>query len=186
MSTDHSHPDAAGNRTIPVELRGVDALEEVSLGDIWVAGQPIGILVEKSLERSKELEQRYEELEAENQRLRERIATLEGRVVPDPTTKDYEEKTRDEKVREVRLSCARKATNNSGKASIDYNDVMTLFDHHPSVGHTYTLLKRAATLDGFDYEKRDDGNDRLCVNLDDVKDESVFHAVNKPNGGDPR
>lgn len=132
-----------------------------------------------ALELVNEKDEEIATLQAENEELRERVATLEGRVTPDPSTKDYDEMSRDERVRQIRLSCARKAENNGGKAAIDYNNVMTLFDYHPSVGYAYKLLKLAGELDGFTHEKRTNGNDRLCVNLDEVNDESVFHAVNK-------
>lgn len=188
MSTNQSSGDSidSAHETVPVELRGADSVEDASLSDVWVAGNPIGKLLHSCRETIDDLKTQQDELKAENQQLRERVASLEGRVTPDPTAKEYDEMSRDERVRAVRLSCARKAANNKGKASYDYNDVDTLLDHHPSTGYCFKLLKLAAGLDGFEYEKRSDGNDRLIVTLDDVKDESILHTVNKPNGGDSR
>lgn len=141
-------------------------------------------LAKRALELVNDKDDRIDELEAENEELRTRVEQLESRA-PDPATKDYDDKTREEKVSEVRVSCCRKAQQNGGGAAIDYNDVMTLFDHHPSAGHTYKLLQLAANLGGFSYEKRDGANDRLRVDLTAVKDEAVLSRVNKDvNGGD--
>lgn len=150
----------------------------------WVR-QAEGI-AQNALDFATEKDDRIDELEAENEELRERIATLEGRVTPDPTTKDYDEMSRDERVRQIRVSCARKAVNNGGKAAIDYNNVMTLFDYHPSVGYAYKLLKLAGGLEGFTHETREAANNRLRVDMDAVNDESVFHAVNKDENGGGR
>ncbi|WP_330633698.1 hypothetical protein [Halocatena halophila] len=125
-----------------------------------------------------------EELREQNEALQEQVAMLKGRVTPDPATKDYDELTRDERVHRVRTSCVRKASKNGGRAAIDYNDVMTLLGHHPSTGYAYKLLKLAGELAGFTYEKRERGkNDRLCVDLNAVTDETVLHAVNNREDG---
>lgn len=184
MSAEQSDTVSTDHETVPVELRGVDDADDATLSDVWVAEQPIGNLLDSCRQTISTLETRQEELEAENEQLRDRIATLEGRVTPDPSSKDYDEKTRDEKVREVRLSCARKATQQGGKGSLEYTDVLTLFDHRPSAGHAYTLLRLAAELAGFSYVKRDGENDQLRVTLDDVKDDSIFHGVNKDHNNE--
>jgi predicted RNase H-like nuclease (RuvC/YqgF family) len=143
-------------------------------------------LAKRALDLVNEKDERIETLEADLDDLRERLATLEGRVTPDPTTKAYNEKTRDERVREIRLTVARKATQTGGKASMDYNGVLMLFNGHPSPGYAYKLLDLAANMDGFTYEKREGTNDRLCVDMAAVSDESVFHAVNKDEPSEGR
>jgi hypothetical protein len=143
-------------------------------------------IAKRAIELVNQKDEQIETLEAETADLRDRIATLEGHVTPDPATKEYDEKTRDERVREVRLTIARTASNNGGKAAMDYNDVLMLFNGHPSPGYAYKLLELAANLDGFDYEKREGANDRLCVNMAAVNDEAVFHAVNKDESGEGR
>jgi DNA repair exonuclease SbcCD ATPase subunit len=143
-------------------------------------------LAKRALDLVNEKDERIETLEAETAEVRERLATLEGRVTPDPATKEYDEKTRDERVREIRVTIARTASNSGGKAAMDYNDVLMLFNGHPSPGYAYKLLELAANLDGFTYEQREGANDRLCVNMDAVSDESVFHAVNKDETGEGR
>lgn len=139
-----------------------------------------------ALEVANEKDEEIEALQAENEELRERIAELEGRVTPDPSTKDYDEMSRDERVRQIRVSCAQKTVNNGGKAAIDYNDIMTLFDYHPSVGYAYKLLKLAGELEGFTHETREDANNRLRVDMAAVNDEAVVHAVNNRNNGGGR
>lgn len=173
-SEEFSDPEDDDERIVsarnPELARQMDELRKIA--------EQADLMAKQNLKMVNEQAERIEELEAENEELRERIATLEGRVTPDPSTKEYDEMSRDERVRQVRLSCARKATNNSGKAAIDYNDVLTLFDFHPSAGYAYKLLKIAGELDGFTHEKREGENNRLCVRMDAVNDESVFHAVN--------
>ena len=61
---------------------------------------------------------RLNDLDAENDRLRNRVAELEGRVTPDPAGKDYAELTRDEKVHRIRVALVRKAKDNCGAASM--------------------------------------------------------------------
>lgn len=121
------------------------------------------------------------------------IARLQGQVEPDPASKPYDEKTRDEKVFEVRVAVARRAASNGGRASMDYNNVLSLFGERPSPGHAYQLMRVAAgweadekrsTVAGYEYEPRVEANDRLRVDLEAVKDDAVIHAVNNPNEGE--
>lgn len=162
-----------------------DEIEQRAQQADSIAKRAIQLVNEKD-DLVNEKDERIETLETELDDLRERLATLEGRVTPDPTTKTYDEKTRDERVREIRLTVARKATQTGGKAAMDYNDVLMLFNGHPSPGYAYKLLTLAANMDGFTYEKREGANDRLCVKMAAVSDESVFHAVNKDEPGEGR
>lgn len=121
---------------------------------------------------------RVENLETENEQLKERVAELEGNVNPDPTNKEYDDLTRDEKVRKVRetlLSEAQQRRN--GKAKMDYKGVLLLFDNRPSAGHVYQLMEIAAEEEGFDYVDAD--GKAIRVNSNAVKDDGLFHAVNK-------
>ncbi|WP_254535212.1 hypothetical protein [Halomarina litorea] len=119
-----------------------------------------------------------DELREEVADLRERVAQLESTVTPDPEAKPYNQKSRDEKVREVRVALARKALGQkNGKARFDYTDVLSLFGNHPSSGHAYTLMELAGNLDGFEFGTFHDQK-RLRVNLDAVNDDAVLHAAN--------
>ena len=141
--------------------------------------------LENTLEATRQalqlLNEDVDELREENADLRERLARVEGEVSPDPSAKPYQEKTRDEKVREVRIALGRKARQQSGKASMTYTDVLALFGNHPSRGHSYKLMELAANLDGFDYDQHGGDQIRLLVNLDAVNDDAVLHAVNTPD-----
>ena len=120
---------------------------------------------------------RIERLEAENERLTERVAELEANVDPDPTGKAYREMTREEAVRKIREKVLKKAQrNHSGKAQMDYREVLALLDNEPSVGHAYNLMERAGRADGFRYTD----NDGKVIQADSgsVKDETLFHGVN--------
>ena len=141
--------------------------------------------VENTLEATRQalqlLNDDVDELREENADLRERVAHLEGEVTPDPSSKPYNEKSRDEKVREVRIALGRKARQQGGKASMTYTDVLSLFGNHPSRGHSYKLMELAANLDGFEYDQHGGDQIRLLVNLDTVNDDAVLHAVNTPD-----
>lgn len=123
-----------------------------------------------------------EDLERENAELRRQVAALQSEVDPDPGSKEYSDLSRAEKVRQIRERLVDVAgANHNGTAAMKYKDVMWLFDGHPSAGHCYDLMERAGQLDGFDYSAAGGGkgDKRVTVNLDAVKDESLFHGVNK-------
>lgn len=122
--------------------------------------------------------ERIDALQSENEELRKRVIELESQVDPDPTGKPYDELSRAEKVRKVRETIFKEAeSRNTGKAKMDYRDVMMLFDNRPSPGHAYDLMKIAGEEDGFRYDDSD--NKALLVDSDAVKDEAYFHAANK-------
>lgn len=126
------------------------------------------------------LEERVEDLEAENDQLREEIADLREIVNPDPARTDYESLTRQQKVYRVRRFLVEQAaTSATGKSQLSYREVLTLFDGHPSAGHAYDLMDAAANLDGFSYGENAEGEKRVRVELDGVNDETLLHAANK-------
>jgi len=125
--------------------------------------------------------ERIDDLEDENERLRERVAELESVVDPDPGRGEYDSLSKEQKVMKVRVAVASKAAESNGKAAMGYKDVYWLFDGNPSFGHCYDLMQRAAQLDGFGYES--EPRKRITSNLDSVNDETVIHAVNKDIGG---
>lgn len=115
-------------------------------------------------------------------RMQERIDELERLVDPDPGTKDYESLTKAEKVRKVRSAVYRKAKKQTGAAQMTYDEILALFENHPSPGHAYDLMERAGEMDGFEYGNsgpNGNGKKRLAVKTDVVKNETDFHAVNK-------
>ena len=121
---------------------------------------------------------RIERVEAENERLTERVAELEAAVDPDPTGKAYREMSRDEAVRKIRETVLEQAQrSHSGKAQMTYKEVLALLDHEPSVGHAYNLMERAGREDGFQYT--DNNGKVIQANSEGVKDETLFHGVNK-------
>lgn len=112
--------------------------------------------------------------------LQERAAELEELVDPDPGSVSYQQLTFAQKVRRIRRHLVTVASNTDGKCSMFYDDVQKHFGGHPSPGHCYDLMKRAADLDGFNYDQAGggQGQKRIRVNIGDVNDESLIHAAN--------
>ena len=131
-----------------------------------------------------ELNNRVEELEETVDDLQDTVTILENVVDVDLDRKSYEELTREDKAREIQTALIKEAESSStGKAAMNFREVRLLFNGRPSTGHCYDLMDLAAQEQGFDYQERDaDGNNRIVVDLEDVKESLLVHAVN--NGGD--
>ncbi|WP_224450552.1 hypothetical protein [Haloprofundus salilacus] len=120
-----------------------------------------------------------DELEAENERLSERLAELEQLVSPHPESVTYGQLTRSQKVHRIRNKLVDDAASRQTKKSqMVYKDVKWLFDGHPSPGHCYDLMRLAGELEGFSYETGDNRSNRVIVNLAAVNDETLIHAAN--------
>lgn len=128
--------------------------------------------------------QRIDDLEAENEELRERLEKLEMVVKPDPARSDWKNLTHEDKVLQIRKLLAEQAGANGGSAAMGYNEIRAAFDYKPSVGAAYNLMDSAATIDGFELDERT-GQKRLTVKLADVNDDAGFHRLNKPPEAKP-
>lgn len=123
---------------------------------------------------------RIDELEDENERLRERVAELSKIVAPDPERTEYESLTRPQKVHRLRVALVEQAaTQANGKSMMTYRDVQWLFDGQPSAYHAYTIMELAGELDGFSYDTDQGDQIRILANLDATKDETLICAANK-------
>jgi hypothetical protein len=110
--------------------------------------------------------------------LSERVSELEQVVDPDPGSQAYEQMTKAQKVHRLRVALLEQAA--EGKIpSMKYKDVLWLFDGHPSAGHCYDLMERAAEADGYHYDTNNNDEKRIRVEPDAVNDQSLVHAVNK-------
>jgi hypothetical protein len=131
-------------------------------------------LVEALRRKTEYQSERIDELE-------ETVAEMQELIDPDPGSTEYEQLTKAQKVRQIRVALLKEAQqNNRGVAQMKYKDVMWLFDGHPSAGHCYNLMERAADLDGFAYDQPggSGGDKRVRVDSADVNDETLIHAVN--------
>jgi hypothetical protein len=128
------------------------------------------------------LDDAIDKLEQKVEQQARRIGQLEALVDPDPGTTAYEQLSKDQKVRHVRQHLVDVAKSNGGKASLQYREIKTLFDGHPSPGHCYDLMRSAGAIDGFEYDENGSGNKRIRCNAAAVKDEQYFHAANKASG----
>jgi len=134
-------------------------------------------VAQRALRKVNDLKGDLNDLRAENERLRDRIAELEATT---EVSDDYDQLDRDTKVGMVRGHLIERARQQHGKAAIDYDDVMwEVFDGEPSADHCYTLMQKAATADGFDVRDRQGENRQLVVDLDATKDLTAFSHANK-------
>lgn len=140
--------------------------------------------VEALNRKIEEQKTRIDALEDENERLSERLSEIEAIVDPDPGQVQYDQLSSDQKVRKIREKLVNLASNTDGRGSLGYKDVMQLFDGHPSAGHCYDLMERAATSDGFSYNHAGNGKGqkRIRVDVAAVNDERHFHGVNNGSG----
>jgi hypothetical protein len=115
--------------------------------------------------------------------VQERLVALESTVDTDLDGKAYEELTRKDKVREIQTALINEAASSpTNKTAMDYQEIRWLFNARPSTGHVYDLMDFAGQENGFDYQHRDGGNNRLTVDLDDVNEELRVHAANNRDG----
>lgn len=138
-------------------------------------------------QRIKSLQETVDTLEETVRDVDQRVATIEAQVQLDMDEKDYEQLTREDKAREIQSSLIHAARESpTDKAAMNYREVRFLFNGRPSTGHCYDLMDLAAQEDGFDYEEREEHENRITVNLPDVNDELVVHAVNNDDGSGGR
>lgn len=135
--------------------------------------------------------QRVNELEAENNELREQLERQEYRIgeldlcLP-RATDDYKSLSTDEKVSRVRKELMdRAAASFNDRAKMDYSAVMwSVFDGKPSADHCYKLMKLAAEdTPGIEFVDPADGNKHVRIDLstvlDETKAQSGFSHANK-------
>lgn len=124
-----------------------------------------------------------ERLEETVEEQQDRIAELEELVNPDPADVEYAQLTKDQKVFKIRKHLIEDAAKTNGVSRMVYREIKALFDGHPSPGHCYDLMKQAAQVDGYEYDQAGgDGQKRVRVAMNAVKDETLIHAANKATG----
>lgn len=134
-------------------------------------------VAQRALRKVNDLEGEIDDLRAENERLRERVAELEATT---EVSDDYDQLDRDTKVGMVRGHLIDRARAQHGMAAIDYDDVMwEVFDGEPSADHCYTLMRLAAQAEGFKIRDPSGENRQLIVNLDATNDLTGFSHANK-------
>lgn len=97
----------------------------------------------------------------------ERMAALEGATGINIENAEYKNLSRAAKLKEIREKLKSKAEQNTNsKAAMDYNDVIWLFDGHPSPGHASELVTKAGDSPGFNFQETEDRNNRVIVDLE--------------------
>ena len=133
----------------------------------------VGPLVEALRRKVNTLEDHLDDVEAENDDLRDRVRTLEQRV-PEPSAEEYETLDRPDKATIVAQKLVETAEATNGKASMGYKDVIAVFDGRPSPGHAYDIMELAGERDGYHYGASPSGEKRLTFDLDRVNDPTTL------------
>jgi len=134
---------------------------EAQLAELQNTAEGALSIAQNALQQQSALEGRVADLEAENERLEFRVAELElkGETEAD---KDYKQLTRAEKRDLIIEDLLRRAeTSPSGKAKVDYNDILHgVFDGKPSADHCYTLMAEVGETVGFNYVDQPNGGNK--------------------------
>lgn len=110
-----------------------------------------------ALENVEHLDNRVTELEA-------RLEAVEERA-PDPAKKSYDAMDKADKATVVRQKLRSTAEATNGKAKMEYQDIIAVFDGHPSAGHAYDIMELAGKEQGYNYGKSPEGTKRLTFDL---------------------
>jgi len=94
------------------------------------------------------------------------------------TADSYEAMSAKEREQKVAQALRKKAESNpQDRAAMDYGKIVALFENEIPNSTAYKVMKRLDNREGYTYEARSDGNNRVtCV----VKETSGFSRVNKP------
>ena len=159
-----------------IELRGVDDPEEATLGDIWIAGEPVGALLSSIDARQKEADSAVEELQVSVEQLRSDVGTAV--TLANQATEDEEDmtkkrvallNTRDQLVNDALLDTTRKG------AKITIGDVLQMAE--PEVRLYYQTV-----IDAWDellsswrcFEKvEEEGKAKLRITREEITPELV-------------
>lgn len=124
-----------------------------------------------------EAAERFEELA-------ETVERLDRVVDTDLDVREYGQLTKKDKVRQIRTTLIRKA-GQTGQAAMRYDAVRSIFNHHPSAGYAYDLMRAAGEAEGFDYQEFDDRDNRIVVKTDAVNDETLIRRANNDTPEQP-
>lgn len=113
---------------------------------------------------------------------KEERAEMQMADKPAVERKDYDDLTRDEKVRGIQIELARDASSRrTGKAEMIAQTIKDdVFNSRSSEGHTYDIMREAAHEDGF-YTREKRGVERICADISKVDSDLLEEAgVNEP------
>lgn len=119
------------------------------------------------------------------EQLEDTVERLQKVVDTDMDAKEYDQLTRQDKVREVRDTLVREAMDYGGTARLEYGEVRAIFGNRPSPGHTYDLMELAGEAEGFAYDDSDDTPQRVTVELERVNEDMIVRAANKTEASNP-
>jgi hypothetical protein len=127
------------------------------------------------------------DLRDENEDLRRRIAELEEIVDPDPEQVSDQIK-KGQKIRKIRKALYRDALNRDGKAFMEYDEVMALFENDIAPSYSYDLMEQASEMEGFTYGHagaNNEGQKQIRVDSASVNDKTLVHSVKKDMASNP-
>jgi hypothetical protein len=131
-------------------------------------------IAQNALQQANDADQ-HDEIQA----LQDRVTALELRTSEWADDREYSSLTLDEKVGLVREHAFNKATDGTGRATLDYDDVMwEVFDGRPGTKHCYKLLRLAAQARGFEYTEASSPT-QLRVDATEARRGAAFFPENK-------
>ena len=131
-------------------------------------------IAQNALQQANDADQ-HDEIQA----LHDRVTALELRTSEWVDDREYSEYTLDMKVGLVREHAFNKAIDGTGRASLDYDDVMWgVFDGRPGTKNCYKLLRLAAQARGFEYSEASSPT-QLWVDAAEARRGAAFFPENK-------
>lgn len=102
--------------------------------------------------------------------LQNRLADVEAHT-PDPSTTEYENLSRQDKIAAIRRGLVEEAKNSGGTAAGGYREVKQRFDGKPADSHCYDLMEDVANAPGFTFGKLPPSyKKRIKVDLAEVEE----------------
>ena len=127
-------------------------------------------IAQRALSDLSELEDEVAQLRADHEELAEEFTAAKLRLSSEDDDRDYRQLTREDKVGIVREHGFERAVDGTGKARLDYTDIMWgVFDGEPSTKHCYTLMRLAADVRGFTVRDPEDDSKHLRVDAAEAK-----------------
>jgi hypothetical protein len=178
--------------SVEVEIRA-SSVDEATIADIWVAGFPLGTLVERAAERGKFVEGELgtrpdhvdddadiwaivDQVQVEVRRLQDQVETLEDDLRRSNAAGDEKKASKLEKVEEIITHAVNRDGGGINGVQLDYGEVMAATDCSKQWAHT--MMDEIGAKYDFASIKRPAGKRKqLCIRLNGRTEEEMIEEV---------